>query len=140
MTFTDTTNRASELLEDASIEVADLPEETRSVAEHIRSAFVGVMDRMPDVVGAARSGADQVAEHFPDAVGRARVGAQETTASLQTLPDHTLRLLAAASLGLAAGLFLRGAPRVITLVAVAPAVLLGGAIATRPAPDPRAAI
>jgi hypothetical protein len=137
MTVTDATNRTGELLEDASITVADVPEETRSVAEHIRSAFVGVMDRMPDVVGAARSGADQVAEHLPEAVGRARVGAQETTATLQSLPDHTLRILAAGSLGLAAGFFLRGAPRAITLVAIVPAVLLGSAIATRPATTPQ---
>ena len=132
MTFTEETTRAGELLDDDSITVTDLPEDTRSAAEHIRSAFVGVMDRMPDVVGAARHGADTVADHFPEAVDRARLGAQETTVSLQSLPDPTLRLLAAASLGLAAGLFLRGAPRVMTLAAFVPALMLGGAIATRP--------
>jgi hypothetical protein len=62
------------------------------------------------------------------------MGVEETTTRLQTLPDDTLRLMAAATIGLAAGLYLAGAPRVVTLAAAAPAVLAGAAIATRSKP------
>jgi hypothetical protein len=51
---------------------------------------------------------------------------------MQTMSDSTLRLLAAGSLGVAAGLFLAGARRPITLIAAAPALIAGSAIATRP--------
>jgi hypothetical protein len=76
----------------------------------------------------ARTGA----EHLPDAFERVRLGAKETTATLQTLPDQTLQLLAAASIGMAAGLYLAGAPRLVTFAAIAPALIVGLAIVTRP--------
>ena len=56
---------------------------------------------------------------MPDAAARARLGVEETTARLQTLPDSTLRLLAAASIGLATGLQLAGAPRLFIFAAIA---------------------
>ena len=46
--------------------------------------------------------------------------------------DPTLQLLAAASVGCATGLYLAGSPRVMTLAAIAPAVIVGVAILTRP--------
>ena len=48
------------------------------------------------------------------------------------MPDTTLRMLAGVSVGVAAGLGLAGAPRLVILAALAPALLVGGAIATRP--------
>ena len=75
---------------------------------------------MPEVLEGARSGAE-----------RARVGLEDTTSRLQTLPDDTLRLLAAGSIGLATGLFINGAPRLFTLAGLSPALLIGGAMATR---------
>jgi hypothetical protein len=103
--------------------------EARDRATHTVEA---AMDRLPDLFDSARTGAEQVAEHLPEAVERARVGAYETTTTLQTMPDPTLRLLAAASLGLGAGLYLAGKRRLITLVALAPALILAVAIVTRP--------
>ena len=66
----------------------------------------------------------------------ARLGVAATTTTLQGLPDPTLRLVAAASIGLATGLHLAGAPRLISLAAIAPALLAGGAMATRPGSIP----
>jgi hypothetical protein len=60
------------------------------------------------------------------------VGAQRTTTSLQALPDTTLRLIAGASIGFAAGLSLAGAPRLMAVAALVPAMFVGSAIATRP--------
>ena len=103
--------------------------ETRSkAAESVQSAF----DHVPEIVSSARSGAEQVVEHMPEAVERARAGAQSTTTTLQTMPDDTLKLLAVGSLGLAIGLHFAGAPRLLTLAAILPALFVGGAIVTRP--------
>jgi hypothetical protein len=48
------------------------------------------------------------------------------------MPDSALRLLAAASIGLGAGLRLAGAPRLVTLAGFAPASIFGFAIMSRP--------
>ena len=132
MTTTEAHTRAIESIDtarDAGDEIAD---ETRSRAGQVRGALEGAVDHVPDVIEGARTGAERVAERLPDAAARARLGVEQTTTTLQTLPDPTLRLLAAASIGLATGLNLAGAPRLITLVAIAPALLAGGAMATRP--------
>jgi hypothetical protein len=48
------------------------------------------------------------------------------------MPDENLRLLAAVSIGLGAGLFLAGAPRLVTLAALTPALLVATVALTRP--------
>lgn len=132
MTPTEAATRAMEDLAAAHDEVDGLPDDARSAADQVRSAVAGLMDRMPNVAGAARDGVDQVAARLPNAVERARAGAVEANFTLQTLPDPTLRLMAAASIGLTVGLFLRSAPHVLTLVSVAPVLFVVGAIITRP--------
>jgi hypothetical protein len=52
---------------------------------------------------------------------------------MQTLPDSTLTLLAASSVGLSAGLRLARAPRIVVAAGVVPALIAGAAIALRPA-------
>ncbi len=112
--------------------VDSLDDTTRSPAGQVRDAVGGVLEHVPELIESARTSAGQVAERAPEAIERARVGAQKTTVSLQVMPDTTLRMLAGVSVGLAAGLGLAGAPRLIILAALAPALLVGGAIATRP--------
>jgi hypothetical protein len=131
MTFTETLTGAAtaDASADDGEEVAD---ENRSVVGRARVAVMGAFEHVPDLLVNARTGAEQVAERFPDAVERARVGAHDTARTMQTMSDSTLRLLAAGSLGVAAGLFLAGARRPITLIAAAPALIAGSAIATRP--------
>ena len=111
--------------------IDDTADTARSKVEQVRSAVGDAADRVPEVLETARSGAERAAAQLPDAADRARTGLEETTTRLQTLPDDTLRMMAAASLGLAAGVFLAGAPRLVALAAAAPALLVGGAIATR---------
>ena len=115
---------------------AEMLDESRSAAGQIRDAVGDVMDRVPDVVEAARSGVGQVADQMPAAVERTRVGAVRTTMTLQGMPDTTLRLIAGASIGLAAGLTLAGAPRLVSLAALVPALFAGGAEATRQGRQP----
>jgi len=143
MTITQTRNTAVDTVNEATDHAkdkgGDVTETTRSTVDQVRDGVGGAMDRMPDVVEAARSGVEtarsgveQVAERMPAAVERSRVGALRTTASLQQLPDTTLRLLAGASIGLAAGLSLAGAPRLVGIAALVPALFVGSALATRP--------
>ena len=119
-------------IESAADEVGETTDETRSTAGQVRDAVGGALDQVPGMIETARSSAEQVAEHAPEAIERARVGTQQATTSLQTMPDSTLRMLAGVSVGVAAGLGLAGAPRLVILAALAPALLVGGAMATRP--------
>ena len=70
----------------------------------------------------------------------ARAGARGTTSALQRIPDPTLRWLAATSIGMAAGLHAAGAPRLIRAAGIAPAMLIGIAVAMRPVEPPKAAV
>jgi hypothetical protein len=69
----------------------------------------------------------------PGTLGATRTGARDAASALQTLPDPTLRWLAAGSVGLSAGLFLTGKPRLIIAAGIAPALAMGAAIVARSA-------
>ncbi len=135
MTITEAKDSAVETATDLTDRVDDagseMVEQSRSSVSQIRLAVGDAIDRVPDVLEAARSGVEQVAEQMPAAVERTRVGAQRTTTSLQAMPATTLRLIAGVSIGLAAGLTLAGAPRLVSLAALVPAIFVGGAEATR---------
>ena len=87
----------------------------------------------------ARTEVSKAVGHVPEIAGKARDRAENTVTRLQTMPDSALRLLAAVSLGLGAGLRLAGAPRLVTLAGFAPASILGFAILSRPRPSHQAA-
>lgn len=59
-------------------------------------------------------------------------GASVASNPLQALPNSTLRWLAASSVGLGAGFFLAGAPRLVVAAGVAPALVMGAAMIARP--------
>ena len=128
---TKATETAIETTDTVREDGTEMLNETRSAAGQIRDAVGGAMDRGPARLEAARGGVEQVAEAMPAAVERTRVGAVRTTTTLQGMPDTTLRLIAGASIGLAAGLTLAGAPRLISMAALVPALFVGGAEATR---------
>jgi len=65
-----------------------------------------------------------------------RLRANATTSALQHLPDSTLQNLAASSIGLGAGLYLAGLPRLVTVAAITPAMIIGAAMGLRPARPP----
>ncbi len=132
MTTAEAHPKAAEIIDAAQDAGGDIADETRSRAGRVRGAIEDAVDHVPEVLASARTGAERVAGRMPDAAARARLGVEATTTTLQTLPDSTLRLLAAASIGLATGLQLAGAPRLFIFAAIAPAFLAGGAMATRP--------
>ncbi len=115
----------------------ELAESGRGVVERVRTEASDALGHVPELAGEAHHRAGQVAERLPEAFGRARSGAQSTVTSLQKMPNSRLRLLAAASLGLGAGLRLAGKRRLATLAGLAPASIFGFAILSRPRPtDP----
>jgi ElaB/YqjD/DUF883 family membrane-anchored ribosome-binding protein len=133
MTATEAITRANEILEAARNKGEDAVGETISVAGRARHAAEDAAGHLPDLIENARSGAAQVTDRVPGAVEHARVVAHETETRLQKLPDTTLQLLAAGSVGLAAGIMLARRSRLVALAAVLPALVIGSAIVTRPA-------
>jgi hypothetical protein len=88
--------------------------------------------RVSGAIRIARTGVTMFIVRVPGTMHATRAGAHDTTSALQALPDPTLRWLAAGSIGLGAGLSLAGAPRLVVAAGVAPALIMGAAIALRP--------
>jgi hypothetical protein len=82
-------------------------------------------------VAGARVVADEVGMRLPGIASAGAGGAAESVRMLQELSDPRLRLVMAFSLGAGAGLWMAGAPRLVTLAALSPALVVGVAIASR---------
>jgi hypothetical protein len=104
----------------------------RSAIGFARAKGSEALGHAPELAGHARHRAALVAEKLPGAFGHMRSGAQTTVTSLQKMPDSGLGLLAAAAMGVGAGLRFAGAPRLVTLAGFVPASVLGFAIVSRP--------
>jgi len=111
------------------------PGDDEAPDRHRRPRLEGVVRRVSGAAAVARTGASagaaMIVERVPGAVHLTRLGAMEATTALQRLPDSTLRWLAAASIGLGAGLRLAGSPRLVAMAGAAPALLVGAAIVLR---------
>jgi hypothetical protein len=101
-----------------------------------------VMDVAADIAGKAQAGAeaalagarataDEVGTRLPGITSAGAEGAAGSVRMLQELSDPRLQLLMAFSLGVGAGLWMAGAPRLVTLAALSPALVAGVAIASR---------
>lgn len=97
-----------------------------------RRHLASVARRVTGALRIARSGARMVVARVPGTMHATQSGARDTTSALQRLPDSTLRWLAATSVGLSAGFYVAGAPRVVIAAGIAPALMMGAAIALRP--------
>jgi hypothetical protein len=110
--------------------------EDETAGEHVPGGLTrAVHAAMPAVHSAIRAvghGVHGIAGRLPATLRATRAGARWTVTSLQTLPDSTLRSLAATSVGLGAGLSFSRAGRLAAVAGVVPAVLLETAIAVRP--------
>jgi hypothetical protein len=108
------------------------PSATPALARDHGKRLASPVRRISGVIEIARKNAAMLLVRVPGTVHAARAGAHETAGALQTLPDSTLRWLAATSVGLGAGFYLAGAPRLVAAAGVAPALILGSAIVLRP--------
>jgi len=98
----------------------------------------GVARHLSGAMSSAWATATTFVGRVPGTLDATRTGARQAARSLQTLPDPTLRWLAAGSVGLSAGLFLTGKRRLVIAASIAPAVAMGAAIVARPAERARA--
>ena len=94
-------------------------------ADQVRAGAATAAEAVPEVVSMIRGGVDGVAERLPDALDAARTGATATADSLREMPQPTLRVLAAFSIGMGLGLYIAGAPRLVTVAALTPALAAG---------------
>jgi hypothetical protein len=108
------------------------PSRARTPFRRLQKQLSRSVRRATGVISSAGSGAATIVGRAPAAVRApaARVGG--ATNPLQALPDSTLRWLAASSVGLGAGFFLAGAPRLVVAAGVAPALVMGAAMIARP--------
>ncbi|HEV8516801.1 MAG TPA: hypothetical protein VGQ47_04070 [Candidatus Limnocylindrales bacterium] len=71
-----------------------------------------------------RTAASDVAERMPAAASTAQTAMNETARTLEDLPDETLMLGAAFSLGVGVGMFLTGTNRLVVLLSMVPAAAM----------------
>jgi hypothetical protein len=136
MTTTDRIGDAADKLAAKGEATADSTKRTAAELEAdgsgwLRDAAGTVTGTVKSGVETVRSGASQVAERLPDLADEARSGAASTAQTFESMPEPTLQVVAAASLGFGAALFLTGAPRLITFMALAPAIFAAGTIVGR---------
>jgi len=81
-----------------------------------------------DAVAVTRDAAGEMAERVPDVAASAMA---EATRQLQTGSDETLAAGATMSLGVAAGLLIGGANRILVAAVLMPALVLGAALLQR---------
>ena len=104
---------------------------SKTVIDAAAELATKAQDGAAAALAAARATADEVGTRLPSIASAGAEGAAESVRMLQELTDPRLELLAAFSLGIGAGLWLAGAPRLVTLAALSPALLVGVAIASR---------
>lgn len=89
-----------------------------------RGVGSAVISATQDAADIARSTAERAAARLPDAVAGVQVAATETQRRLDEMPNQALVIGASFSLGLAAGLYLSGANRLLVSLALAPAAAM----------------
>jgi hypothetical protein len=75
--------------------------------------------------------ANEVTTRLPEAATTTRDAFEEANQIMRARSDESLKIVAAASIGLASGLFLGGAPRALVIAALIPAGLAGTALMER---------
>lgn len=93
--------------------------------------MAGVMEGAQEAALKARAAASEVADRMPAAVASAQGAVDETARTLNELPDQTLMLGAAFSLGVGVGMFLTGTNRLTVLLALAPAAAMAATLLSR---------
>jgi hypothetical protein len=128
-------------LEGAALDAISSPTGDQAGAARAEAAAHGAVNGVATV---ARTGlrtvghsVNRLAAHIPGTLNAARASIRWTVGALQTLPDSTLRSLAATSVGLGAGLSFTKAGRLAAVVGVVPAVVMQAAIANRPDTEPQ---
>ncbi len=91
----------------------------------------GIVTSAQEAASRARAAANDVAERVPAAVSSAQGAVDETARALNELPDQTLMLGAAFSLGVGVGMFVTGTNRLTVLLALVPAAAMAATLISR---------
>ncbi|MGD0863432.1 MAG: hypothetical protein ABSA21_11850 [Candidatus Limnocylindrales bacterium] len=114
---------------------SEVRQTSTDVSKTVIDAAGGIASKAQEGAAAALAGArataDEVAARMPGIASAGAEGAAGSVRMLQELSDPRLELLVAFSLGVGAGLWMAGAPRLVTIAALSPALLAGVAIASR---------
>ena len=93
-------------------------------ASNISDAFDGLTQRSREAASIVSGATDKLSARLPDA-------AIEVDRLMRSSSDETLRIVAAAAVGLATGLLIAGANRLIIVVSLIPAAIVGLALSGR---------
>jgi hypothetical protein len=118
-----------------TMNVSEVRQTGSDVSKTVMDAAQEIAARAQEGAGVALAGArataDDVSTRLPGIASAGAEGAAGSVRMLQEFSDPRLKLLVAFSLGVGAGLWMAGAPRLVTLAALSPAVVAGIAIASR---------
>ena len=93
-----------------------------TTSPRVETAAEGARRDITAKLESIRSTAGDVGDRVPGLVDGVRNGAAAGAREIDGWPDQTRRLVAAASIGLGAGLAIAGAPRLVLAVALLPAI------------------
>ena len=93
--------------------------------------MAGVMEGAQTAASKARAAASDVADRVPGAVASAQEAADQTARTLNELPDQSLMLGAAFSVGVGVGMFLSGTNRLMVVLALVPAAAMAATLLSR---------
>jgi hypothetical protein len=79
-----------------------------------------------DLAGQVGAVSATIAETLPDAADAVKGSARDAYRTVETMPKSQQKTLTRASLGIGAALFILGAPRLLTLLAFFPAIVVAG--------------
>jgi hypothetical protein len=86
----------------------------------------GIVSSARGLVGQVGAVSATLVETLPDAADAVRGSARDAYRTVETMPRSQQKTLTRTSLGLGAVLFILGAPRLLTLLAFLPAVVMAG--------------
>jgi hypothetical protein len=96
-----------------------------------RSTSSAPKDQARDVAANVRGAAETVASRLPEAAAQTRAAVDEAARRIETGSDEMLTAGTSLSLGLAIGMLIGGAPRILVALALVPAAAMGLTILDR---------
>jgi hypothetical protein len=96
-----------------------------------RRATTAVLNSAQEVAARVRTTASRAAERLPSSVSDAQGAARDTQRALDQMPSETLLLGTGFWLGMTAGLWLKGANRVLVALALMPAAAMASTLVRR---------
>jgi hypothetical protein len=114
-----------------SAKSADSHDMTTNGTSSTTSTSPSAKDQARDVAASVRGAAETVASRLPEAATQTRAAVDEAARRIETGSDEMLTAGTSLSLGLAIGMLVGGAPRILVALALVPAAAMGLTILDR---------